>query len=205
MILTGYLVVFFLLIGWTGLNGISLPSLKTQIKYKELPKVSVLIPLRNEEENVFSLIDSLKALTYKNTEYIFLNDNSTDNTTSFLHQAIHGDNHYRVIEGKPLPKKWVGKVHACHQLSEAATGDYLLFLDADVRVHPETIQRSLMAFKKDTGLVTGFPNYPLKSILGHLLVPMQHFVVFLHLPILLANKTTWPAATAAHGIQEVCL
>ncbi|WP_158282149.1 glycosyltransferase [Salipaludibacillus keqinensis] len=162
-------------------------------------KVSVLIPLRNEQRNVGPLLASLKKLTYENLEFILLDDGSVDNTKELLVKEINGDRRFTIIEGKPLPAKWIGKVHACHQLSKEANGEYFLFLDADVRVHPDTVQRSLHAFSKNTGLISGFPQYPLRSFLGHLLVPMQHFVIYLHLPVVLANHTRWAATTAAHG------
>ncbi|WP_280768327.1 glycosyltransferase [Salipaludibacillus daqingensis] len=196
-----YVIILILILVWTIVNGFSLPLLKTSSN-KELDKnkkVSILIPMRNEERNIAPLIDSLKELTYENMEFIFLNDGSKDRTKELFYEKIEADNRFTLIEGKPLPSEWIGKVHACYQLSKKTTGDYLLFLDADVRVHPRTIERSLQAFSTNTGLVTGFPRYPLKSFLGHLLVPMQHFVVYLHLPVFLANLTTWPAATAAHG------
>lgn len=194
-----YVIILVSLLIWTIINGVSLPLLKSTSIKQIGSKVSVLIPMRNEEKNVTTLIDSLKELTYENIEFILLNDGSEDHTKELIIKNTAGDSRFRLIDGKPLPSQWIGKVHACYQLSKKATGDYLLFIDADVIVHPETIQRSLNAFSKKTGLVTGFPRYSLKSFLGHLLVPMQHFVVYLHLPVPLANLTKWPAATAAHG------
>ncbi|WP_416149620.1 glycosyltransferase [Salipaludibacillus sp. HK11] len=196
-----YLITLTILLLWTILNGLTLPLLKIP-KNKPImfpDKVSVLIPMRNEERNVRPLIESLKKLTYENIEFILLDDGSEDRTKQLSVEMIDGDTRFNLMEGERLPPDWIGKVHACHQLSAKATGDFFLFLDADVRVDPDTVQRSLHAFSDKTGLVTGFPRYPLKSFLGHLLVPMQHFVVYLHLPIVLANLTKWPAATAAHG------
>ncbi|MCM2674195.1 glycosyltransferase [Alkalicoccobacillus plakortidis] len=97
-------------------------------------------------------------------------------------------------------KAWVGKVYACHQLSQQASGEYLLFLDADVRLEPNTIELSLeLLDKKRVGLLSGFPKFPVDGFLASLLVPMQHVLIYLHLPLYLANYTTYAAASAAHG------
>ncbi|SDN39229.1 Glycosyltransferase, catalytic subunit of cellulose synthase and poly-beta-1,6-N-acetylglucosamine synthase [Alkalicoccus daliensis] len=198
--MTFYLTLLALLFVWTIFNTISLPGMKNQfMPQTDAPLVSVLIPLRDEERNIPALINSLKNLSYNNVEFIFLNDNSTDNTDALLKEYIDGDARMKIISGKKLPEGWVGKVHACYQLAQYGRGEFFLFLDADVRVDPMVIQRSLALFKKGTGLITGFPHIPLKSFLGHLLVPMQHFFVYVHLPVLLANKTLWSKATAAHG------
>lgn len=91
---------------------------------QEQELVSILIPMRNEENNVAPLIHSLARLTYQNVEFIFLNDQSTDDTLLRLKEMIHTLPNASVIEGKELPAKWVGKVHACHQLSRHANGHY---------------------------------------------------------------------------------
>ncbi|SER47133.1 glycosyltransferase [Salipaludibacillus aurantiacus] len=201
MLLYLYLAALAAMGVWVLTNAICLPRLKDDRASSAglSPRVSVLIPVRNEERNIEGLVQSLKSLSYKNSEFIILDDSSTDATRRLLEKTIGNDQRFTIIEGKPLPDGWVGKVHACHQLAFRSSAGYLLFIDADVRLHPQTIERSLNAVKSDTGLVTGFPRYPVKSFLGHLLVPMQHFVVLLHLPVLLANLTRWPAATAAHG------
>lgn len=163
-------------------------------------KVSILIPMRNEEKNVFGLVESLKKIEYPQLEFIILNDQSTDQTEEFLRKAIAEDSRFQVMEGNTLPEGWVGKVHACHQLGKAASGDFYLFLDADVRVDSKVIHQSMYIMEKyQSKLVTGFPRFPVKPFLGKLLVPLQHFFIFFHLPNGMANHTTKPAFTAAHG------
>jgi len=163
-------------------------------------KVSILVPVRNEEKNIVDLIESIKKINYSFLEIILLNDRSTDRSEELITQHIKGDKRFRIIQGEELPIGWVGKVFACHQLGNEATGDYLMFLDADVRVHPEVVHQSFHIMEKqDSKLITGFPRFPIKPFLGKLLVPLQHFFVFFHLPNIFANKTTIPAFTAAHG------
>ncbi|RIW39107.1 glycosyltransferase [Bacillus salacetis] len=163
-------------------------------------KVSILVPLRNEEKNAEVLVRNLKGLTHPSLEIVLLDDNSTDGTKELLYEAVGGDERFEILEGRPLPGGWSGKVHACWQLSQRATGDYLLFLDADVKLQPGTVQQGLRFLKsKKAGMITGFPKFPVTSLLERWLVPLQQFFVVFHLPIWAANHTTREEFTAAHG------
>jgi len=191
----------FLLLSLIGImvNGLFFPRFKKPIP-DYTPLVSILVPMRDEERNVIPLIQNLQKLSYANVEYILLDDHSSDSTLALAKAQTMNDKRFRLIEGVPLKKGWAGKVHACHQLSENASGDFLLFLDADARLKPDTLENFLPFFEKGkVQLVTGFPRFPVTSWLSKLLVPMQHFVIWLHLPLSLANYTSYKQATAAHG------
>ncbi len=191
--------LFFLV--WIIINRLSLPCLPKHPELKKEPFVSVLVPMRNEERNVATLIKSLKNATYRHTEFIILNDQSTDGTQQALDRVIAGDRRFNIIMGKELPEGWVGKVHACHQLQQVASGDFLLFVDADVRFRPKAIEQSLSLLQqKRAQLLTGFPAFDVSPFLSKLLVPMLHFVILFHLPLFLANYTKFKAATAANGM-----
>ncbi|MBG9785785.1 glycosyltransferase [Shouchella lehensis] len=190
---------------WVLVNSFFMPRLRqrpVEENAQEQDLVSILIPMRNEEKNVAPLIHSLSQLTYQHVEFLFLNDQSTDDTRLRLEEKIHLLPNASIIEGKELPAKWVGKVHACHQLSCHANGHYFFFLDADIMIQPHTIEALLQqARPKQLGLVSGFPKFPVKGTawLCQLLVPMQHVIIYLHLPLFLANYTRMPMASAAHG------
>lgn len=197
-----YSALFIIIVIGTIINIFTMPRLASYRlnNNKVDPLISILVPMRNEERNVKSIIRSLKGLTYQPIEVIILDDQSTDQTRQLLEQEIQCDKRFSVIEGKPLEEGWVGKVHACHQLSKRASGDYYLFIDADVVLEKDTIQHVLaLAKKKKAKLVTGFPRFPVKKRMESLLVPLQHVVVFSYLPIIIANGGKYPAATAAHG------
>lgn len=98
-------------------------------------KLSVIIPARNEELNIAKLLDSMSKQSPQPQEVIVVNDGSTDNTASVA--RAHGA---RVIDAGPLPDGWMGKPWACQQGAGAATGQWLLFLDADV-----TLEASAMS------------------------------------------------------------
>ncbi|AIY06678.1 glycosyl transferase family protein [Planococcus sp. PAMC 21323] len=196
-----YIGIHVLFLAWIIINRLFLPSLPKRPELTAEPLVSVLVPMRNEERNVATLIKSLKHSTYQHVEFILLNDQSTDGTQLALEREIAGDPRFTIMMGKKLPEDWVGKVHACHQLQQDASGDYLLFVDADVRFRPKAIEQSLALLqRKKAHLLTGFPAFDVSPFLSKLLVPMQHFVVLFHLPIFLANYTKFKAATAANGM-----
>ncbi|MBO9128687.1 glycosyltransferase [Bacillus sp. 165] len=201
MILTTLSATSLLFLLWTILNSMFLPKF-TNVEHRKCctPFTSILVPMRNEERNVSAFITNIQKLSYPNFECIILDDQSTDNTFSLLTQAIGSDNRFRIIKGNILPKGWVGKVHACHQLSQQAAGDYFLFLDADVQIQEDTVETALALLqKRGAKLLTGFPHFPVTPWLAKLLVPMQHFIVYFHLPIMLANYTSRIHTTAAHG------
>ncbi|RWZ60795.1 glycosyltransferase [Halobacillus fulvus] len=201
MLFSILLAVVILVNLWTIVNSWFLPSLSFRSEEEEPPKVSLLIPLRNEERNVEGLIQSLKKATYPNLEILLLDDHSEDRTFEKLEEEIHSDQRFTILRGKQLPEGWNGKVHACHQLSQAAQGDYYLFLDADARIAPDVIERTIATLKrKGASMISGFPNYPNDHFLGHMLVPLQHMIIHLHLPLLIANWTKKPMFTAACGI-----
>lgn len=195
-----FIIVLCFLFVWVIINSLFLPNLKEEITPLPYPRVSLLIPLRNEERNIEGLLDSIDELTYSNVEIILLDDHSTDNTVALIEEKRKFMKPIQLMSGDPLPSGWIGKSYACHQLSKKATGDYYFFIDADVRLHQRAIERCISTMQqRKCRLITGFPHFPTSSSLSQLLVPMQHFIVFLHLPLMVANKTTSPLFSAAHG------
>ncbi|MFZ3589173.1 glycosyltransferase [Bacillus sp. DJP31] len=196
-----FVLIHAILFVWIVINSLFLPSLKQKRNQFVHPSVSILIPLRNEARNVKPLVESLKKLDYPSLSFYFLDDDSTDQTYDLLFNETKGLQNSVILKGQELPNSWTGKVFACHQLSQAVRDSELYcFIDADVRLTSSSIRQAVQLLKKENaGLLTGFPAFPVTSLLSKLLVPMQHFVVFLHLPIFLANRSTFPAATAAHG------
>lgn len=107
-------------------------------------KVSILIPARNEIEN---LPDTLpRVLAQPALEVIVLDDESNDGTTEFLEKLVLQHSNLKVMRGQSLPKGWSGKNWACHQLAQAATGEILIFTDADVCWEKGTLE-SLLEFR----------------------------------------------------------
>lgn len=195
-----FIAILSIFVAITFLHSLLLPSLKRGMRVVGEPLVSILVPMRNEQMNVKGMVSSLKKQTYPNFEVLILDDESTDGTRDALNLATYGDNRFRIVTGSEKPEGWIGKVYACHQLGQQAKGEYLLYIDADVRIEPAAVETALAFMQRHKlFLLSGFSRFLLPTWLNQLLVPMQHFIVLFHLPIALANWTKWPAATAAHG------
>jgi hypothetical protein len=109
-----------------------------------LPRLSIVVPARNEQDTIEPALASLLNLDYGNYEVIVVNDRSTDRTgeiLSRLESASHG--RLRVVHVSELPAGWLGKPHAMWQGAQQAGGDWLLFTDADVVFRPDALRRSV--------------------------------------------------------------
>ena len=196
-----YLVFFFLILRFTVtlFNFISSPKLTHSRKQYE-EKVSILVPARNEEQNIQSLLNSVQKQDYKNFEMIILDDHSEDNTLNICREFAATDPRFRVLPGDELPKGWLGKNYACWQLARAAKGDYLLFLDADEIVSNGLLNNAIHRMKINRlSLLTLFTNQLMLSAGEWLVVPLMHFLLLNLLPIRLVRLSGNPAFSAASG------
>jgi cellulose synthase/poly-beta-1,6-N-acetylglucosamine synthase-like glycosyltransferase len=110
------------------------------------PRVSIIVPARNEEENIEEPLTRLLSLDYENYEVIAVNDRSTDRTGEIMDRVAgspgaHG--RLRIVHIDQLPSGWLGKTHAMWSATQQATGDWLLFTDADVLFKPDALRRAL--------------------------------------------------------------
>lgn len=112
---------------------------------KQQPKISVIVPARNEAKNIRRCVEALLEQTYPNYELIVLDDRSTDATPQILDQ-ISGSlqtERLRVLEGQDLPPGWAGKPFALAQASQQAQGEWLCFVDADTFAQPRLLSSTL--------------------------------------------------------------
>jgi glycosyltransferase involved in cell wall biosynthesis len=172
-------------------------------------KVSILIPARNEEKNIGSLLRDLLAITSDGPsspgspfikEIIVYNDQSTDNTVGEVYAVEDVNGIIRLVSGSELPAEWLGKNFACHRLAEEATGDWLLFLDADVQVTPSLVRDAVgYAQKKQLRLLSLFPKQIMKSRGEWLVVPLMNWILVSLLPLILVRTCRWTSFSAANG------
>ncbi|NIM58343.1 MAG: glycosyltransferase [Candidatus Aminicenantes bacterium] len=169
----------------------NLKRLKEQEKTKPkkpLPFVSVLVPARNEERNIENCVSSLLQSDYPKLEIIVLDDNSTDGTYGILKELSEHHKNLRVIKGKKLPPGWNGKNWACHQLSQAAQGEWFLFTDADTVHKPNSVSTALgVAQKRKSVFVSCIPRFITKTWSEKLYFPVIHFVFVALFPFKLIN------------------
>ncbi len=161
--------------------------------------VSILIPARNEAENLPALLGSLCKSSYKNMEVLVYDDASTDNTAEVA-KSFSDKIPLRVITGIALPEGWLGKSHACHRLALEATGQYLLYLDADVTVEPNIVAR-LVAFaqKRKLALISIFPFQVMVTRGEKIAVPVMNWILLTLLPLVLVRISRKVSLSAANG------
>lgn len=124
----------------------ALPTLSCGETGVPLPKLSIIVPARNEAGNLRSLLPSLNALNYPGfTEIIVVDDGSSDETAS-----VAAELGARVLRLDHVPSRWLGKPHACHQGALVATGDWLLFTDADT-IHSPWSAGAAVRYAIDSG------------------------------------------------------
>ena len=163
-----------------------------------LPRISVLLPARNEEKNIGAACAAILASFGVTLELIVLDDSSTDQTLPIL-QGI-ADRRLRIATAPPLPPGWSGKQHACHILSSLASYELLVFVDADVRLRPEALSRMAGFMQRnDCALASGFPRQLVVTSSEQLLLPLIHFLLLGFLPMKLMQARTDPGFGAGCG------
>jgi len=117
------------------------------------PKVSVIVPARDEQRDIWGCVATLLAQDYPNFEVIVVDDASTDDTPRLLDKLLAtpraSGGRLRVVHVASLPDGWAGKPHALHVGATAATGDWLLFTDADTRHAPSALRIALERAQRD--------------------------------------------------------
>ncbi len=101
-----------------------------------LPRLSIIVTAHNEERSMEPALRSLLALDYHDYEVVFVNDRSTDRTGEIAERLAARDARFNILHIDELPPGWFGKPHAARRGADAATGEILLFTDADVVFAP---------------------------------------------------------------------
>jgi hypothetical protein len=107
------------------------------------PRVSIVLAARNEGATLGRAVPTMLALDYPDLEFIAINDRSDDNTGAVLDAIAAGDPRLKVIHVHELPAGWIGKTHALHVGAARATGDWILFTDADIHFEPDALRRAV--------------------------------------------------------------
>jgi chlorobactene glucosyltransferase len=148
------------------------------------PLVSVLIPARNEEENIETCLKSLQKQDYPNFEILVLDDNSKDRTAELVRKMAAKDKRIKLLKGETLPDGWAGKPFACYQLAEKAKGAWLLFVDADTTHAPHMLRSTLaLAIELDSSMLSGFPRQMAESLPEKVAMPLLYFVIMSWFPL----------------------
>ncbi len=110
---------------------------------KAWPKLSLVIPARDEGLTIEAAAESLVKIQYPNLEIVFVDDRSLDQTGAIMDRIAAQNSHVKVIHVKELPKNWLGKVHAMHCGVAATSGDWVLMTDADVHFSEKSLKKAI--------------------------------------------------------------
>jgi chlorobactene glucosyltransferase len=138
------------------------------------PKVSILVPAKDEAERIEGCVESILRQDYPNFEIIAIDDRSTDGTGRILAALAKREPRVRVahVTGE-LPAGWGGKSHALHRGVQEATGQWLLFVDADVKLNPDVLSAALgVGVKREFEMISLIPRFVLNTFWERLLQPL---------------------------------
>ncbi len=174
--------------------------LNKEPEYNTETKISILIPARDEEKNIGNLLKDLTNSNQVVSEILVFDDESCDNTAKIVKEYSLKDSRIKLIESNGLEKEWMGKNFACHNLSTIAKGDYLLFIDSDVRINNNIIEKTLnYAISKNLDLLSVFPNQIMITKGEKISIPNMNFILLSLLALPLALYSKFSSISAANG------
>jgi chlorobactene glucosyltransferase len=164
------------------------------------PLVSILVPARNEEENIERCVRSLVNQDYAHYEIIVLDDKSDDDTPLLLQQLKREFPEINVVSGDDLPDGWTGKNFACHTLSKCAKGEWLAFTDADTVHKKDSISCALhSALRVRAKLISVLPKIVMKTGPEKLFTPLIYFALMSFVPLGFINTKKYEKVVIALG------
>jgi chlorobactene glucosyltransferase len=180
-IITGILASWFYLLGYMLKSFRQSPKLQCYNRSvsRKTPKISVILPARNEEKYIAKCLDSILKQDYINFEIIAVNDSSTDRTGDIIRQFTRKSPKIVAVSAGPAPIGWVGKNWACFQGYLNATGDMFLFTDADTIHSPYTMSLAVgHLIQQDLDAITAIPRLLCLDFWTKITLPMLS--IFLH-------------------------
>lgn len=163
---------------------------------------SLLVPARDEAENLRANLPALLAQEPPPLELLVLDDGSHDGTAEVVERfAAESGAAVRLIRGAPLPADWGGKNWACHQLAGAARGEVLIFCDADVRPAADAVARTVAAMEATgSGVLTALPRHRFQTWTVAATVPIVAWLPAIALlPLPLVPRVRAPSLGMGNG------
>ena len=158
--------------------------------------VAILIPMRNESRNVDGILGTaLSSKGLSRSEVIVYDDQSSDGTSELLKKYP-----VRVVRGETPPPGWLGKNNALAQLSRATDADFLVYLDADVRVTPHAIASAISTMKTfGWDFISPYPRQLSQTPLERLFQPLLQWSWLSSVPLRIAESGKFPSMVVANG------
>lgn len=198
MELTLFVIAYFLLlISLFNYYTIRIPKNTASVQ----ASVTLLLPVRNEEENITECIAALKSQSgVENLKFIVINDQSTDKTSELLTSAISNDSRFTVLNTDGPRSGWLGKVSALQSGYEAATAEFLVTLDADVRLRPDALCRAINQISElNLDFISPYPRQEARTLAEKLIQPLLHWSWMSTIILRLAEKKPQPSTAVANG------
>ncbi len=179
-------ILVFLFAGYEYLTLMHFPSLPPATTMNILPRVSIILPAKDQAQTIDQCVNSLIHLDYPNKEIIVVEGQSADETPELLERY---KDKITLVEEDPLPEGWVGKNWACHQGYKQAKGELLLFTDGD-SVHSHDSLTRTVSYLQTTqaDMVTIAPGTILNSFWEKLLQPPIFLLIMLFVGGKLVNN-----------------
>jgi glycosyltransferase involved in cell wall biosynthesis len=164
-----------------------------------LESVGVVVPLRNEADNIEGLVATLAAQS-GDIHFYLLDDNSEDSTYELLQKFTMNDSRFTVIKGAPLADSWIGKTWALQQLFDASSEEVLVSIDADVRLSNDAINKAVTALR-DARLdfVSPYPRQIARSFGERLIQPLLQWSWLTTVPLRYAESSSQKSMAVANG------
>lgn len=163
------------------------------------PRVTVIVPAKDEEATLGECLKSVIAQSYENMEVLIIDDRSTDRTAEIASEFCDRDRRFRLISIRDLPAGWTGKTHALHVATREAAGEWFWFIDADTRHHRDALAIMLeYARVQKAALVSLMPELRCESFWEKILQPLEGIVLMRSYSPLFVNSD-WSKVGFANG------
>jgi len=196
-----YMILFFLLpLILLTIAAVNYAQIRTPKRISELTEtIGVIVPMRNEAENVEGLVATLAAQE-GSFHFYLLDDNSEDQTHELLQRFTTADSRFTVIKGAVLNEKWIGKTWALQQLYEASQEEILISIDADVRLSNDALNKAVTTLHESTlDFVSPYPRQIALSFAERLIQPLLQWSWLTTVPLRYAESSGQQSMAVANG------
>ena len=163
--------------------------------------VAVIVPLRNEEENINELFHSLQKQTgLKNVKFHLVNDNSTDDTLLLAQRLVKSDSRFLLHEAPPLAPGWLGKPATLQYGLDHSESEIAIFIDADVRLESAAIARAVSTLGSlKLNFISAYPLQIARTWSECLIQPLLQWSWMATVPLRISERSKNPAFCVANG------
>jgi len=195
------MILFFLLpLILLTIAAVNFVQIRTPKRTSELAEaIGVIVPMRNEAENVEGLVATLAAQE-GSFHFYLLDDNSEDQTFELLQRFSKGDSRFTVIKGAVLSDKWIGKTWALQQLFDSSSEEILVSIDADVRLSNDAVNKAVTALNSARlDFVSPYPRQIAQSFAERLVQPLLQWSWLTTVPLRYAESSGQKSMAVANG------